>query len=194
MNEPDLVFSGSLIRRGRVHLMSIFLVLAIICLLAIIINLIAGADNLPRGLEGSTPWFGVGLAIFGALSAWVGWTSRIKMRVYKSAQLIIKVQDRVNPLLLEGPFTLKYGYTRIKIPRVPTTTCLLLGLYQGDKCVLSLREEWGTIHGTPDGWPSELPQLEPAPFYDVMAGKLLTRLVSIVEEGKSGSGNETGTG
>jgi hypothetical protein len=183
MDETDLVFSGSLIKSGRVHLMSFFLVLAIICLIAIIINLATGTDNLPRGLEGSTPWFGAGLAFFGGLGAWVGWISRIKMRVYQGARLIIKVEDRMKPLRLEGPFTVKYGYTRVKIPRVPTTTCLLLGLYQKSKCVLSLKEEWGTLHGTPDGWPSELPQLDPAPYYDVMAGKLLTRLVSIVEKG-----------
>lgn len=173
--------------------MSFLLVLAVICLLAIIINLIAGEDKLPRGLEGSTPWFGAGLVLFGGLAAWAGWSSRIKIRVYKGEQVIIKVEDHAKPLLLEGPFTLKYGYTRIKIPRVPTTTCLLLGVYQGDKCVLSLREEWGTIHGTPDGWPSELPQLDPAPFYDVMAGKLLRRLVLVVKEDKSGTSG-TGTG
>jgi hypothetical protein len=181
MDDADLAFSGSLIKRGRGHLMSFLLVLAIICLIAVVINLIAGEDKLPRGLEGSTPWFGAGLAFFGALGAWVGWTSRIKIHVYRGAEVVIKVEDRKKPLLLEGPFTLKYGYTRIKMPRAPTMTCLLMGVYQADKCVLSLREEWGVIHGTPDGWPSELPQLDPAPFYDVMGRRLMNRLISVVE-------------
>ena len=181
MNDAELAFSGSLIKRGKVTLMSILLVFAAICLIAVIINLIAGKDRLPRELVGSTPWFGAGLVLFGALGGWVGWTSRVKIRVYRGAQVIIKVEDRKRPLLLEGPFTLKYGYTRIKMPRAPAITSLLLGVYQGSSCVLSLQEEWGVIYGTPEGWPDKLPRLDPAPFYSVMGRRLLNKLIEVVE-------------
>jgi len=157
--------------------------LAIIPLVAVVVNLFAG-DKLPPELEGSTPWFLGAALVLGAITLWYYFHIRSRVEVVRTRDgVAIRVQGDE---LVREPFRVAYGFERHKIKSgVPATTILVLRVIKDDRLVVSFSEEWGAIHGTPDwpqGWPKVQADAASKGFKILGVGKFLPRLLEQLDD------------
>jgi hypothetical protein len=154
--------------------------LALIPLVMFGVNLFM--KDVPDAVAGLTPWFGGAALVFAAITVAVYLRSRKKAELVRTAAgLSLRVDGEE---IARGPFEVTYGYQKVQIKvGVPRTAVLILGVAAAGKPVASFTEEWGAIHGTPDGWPDKWPQLPPgAPHhFKVLMGKFCAELVRHAE-------------
>jgi hypothetical protein len=158
------------------HALGCLVALAIIPAVAVGVNLVAG-DQLPRELEGSTPYFVAAAVLLGAASAWVYLRSRKRAELVRTGDVLaIRVDGQE---LARSPFQLAYGYQVQKVHRAPATTVLILGVIVDGRCAVSFIEEWGAAYAAPS-WPNGWPAL-PGPAarsFRILAGrKFVTEIV-----------------
>ncbi|MEZ4317384.1 MAG: hypothetical protein R3F61_07760 [Myxococcota bacterium] len=133
-------------------LISVPLILAVV----VVVNLFIGESDLPPEIRGTTPWLVLITVVTGGLAGWFWVRSRIRLAVVRrDGQTFVEVYDPGAPLVLAGPFDVRYGWTSFHMPKAGTQTLLIVGLYDSDGLALSLTETWGTIYSPPHGWPSD---------------------------------------
>jgi hypothetical protein len=177
-NEEEVVVSAWVGSGAASHAIGCLIALAVIPLVAVAVNLFSG-DQLPRGLEGSTPHFAVAAGVFAVAALWFYRRSRKRAEVVRVGDgLAIRVDGQE---IVRSPFELAYGYQKQKIaPRAPRTTVLILGVVVNGACAVSFIEEWGAAYGAPD-WPEGWPQLSGTPrSFRILGGrKFSTELVRL---------------
>ena len=178
----EVLFTASVGTGCGTELLGSLGALAIIPLVAVVVNLFAG-DKLPSELEGSTPWFLGAALLLGAITLWYYFHTRRHIEVRAAPHgVAIWLQGKE---IVRSPFDMAYGYQRHKIQRgVPATSALMLGVITDGRCVISIVEEWGAIHGTPD-WPQQWPKLpgdKHTKHVKILGtSKFLSRLIAEVE-------------
>jgi hypothetical protein len=155
--------------------------LAIIPLVAVVVNLIAGEDQLPDEIQGTTPWFLGAAVLFGGIAFWWYRKTRRRFELVETAKgLEVRV---AGVTLVTTPVELAYGWEKQHIKAGLQITILMLGIIKDGQCVLTLTEEWGAIHGEPEGWKQGWPSLPTGPFsqhYKAMGGRFVADLARIL--------------
>lgn len=155
--------------------------LALIPLVAAGVNLFAG-DQIPRELEGTTPWFVLVGVLFGAVTLIVWNKNRRSLElIERDGELELRIGDDV----YRGPFTVDYAYLMERLKGVPMCH-LTLHVYRAedDAHVVCLQETWGAIHGRPEGWVQDLraPRGAPGPAWQAAAGRFVDDVRRAIED------------
>ncbi len=130
--------------------------LALIPLVAVAVNLFVGEAGLPREVRGTTPWFGAAAVLFGAITAVVWAKTRVRLTVVeRDGERYVEVYDSGAPLVLKGPFDVRYGWAWVPMPQVGRVPLLVVGLYEDDRLVLALSEQRGALYTPPPDWPQD---------------------------------------
>lgn len=188
------VLEGTVSRGAYAHGVGCLLSVALFFLVCVAVALGSG-DDLPQELVGSTPWFVGALAVSCGLAGLAYQKARMPLTVLRrdDGQAVIRIQDPSGVVELCGPFELRYGFFKNPIPgRAPSTTTLVLRIHAEGAPALVVSEEWGAIHGVPEGWDEGYPRpvgTPPAPegqapaarCYQVLAGSFMLELVAELE-------------
>ena len=155
--------------------------LTCIPLVAVVVNLIAGEDQLPTAIQGTTPWFVGATLLFGALTFWLYRSKRKRAELVRTASgLAVRVGGQV---LATAPVTLEYGWEKREIRRGVKITTLVLRILKDGQGAVAFTEDWGMIHGEPEGWPARFPPTRATPFhFTVLHGKFVVELARALGE------------
>lgn len=174
------VFEASVSRPSASTAVGVVAALAITAAVFLGINLWVGEDRLPRELEGTTPWFAAATAGLSAVTFGLWWRSRRRLRVVEvDGRQVLEIDDRP-PVLIEGPFTIRTGWSKVAQPKGPALTQLHVVFVDGDRVPLVLTEFWGAIYGAPP-WPQEVLAVQGEAVYSPAGRAMLVPLVEALE-------------
>jgi len=131
---------------------------AIFAGVALGVNVAMGEEKLPRGLEGSTPFFGVALAVFVVLTVVAHFAIRVRVRVLsreEPARVELEIVDRARSQTVKIAQTSSAWHReRIETGRgsIPNTVLELAILDEERHCPVMLCEELGAAYDAPRNW------------------------------------------
>ena len=151
-----VLFTGSFYRAGTRGWLIAPLLLAILALVCLVVNLAVGPEQLPRGLDAATPWFGVALALAVLLTGLVHVRTVMRLRVGLAGEVLrLELRDRSGVATIAG-FRGVAGWhwgelaTGRRTIRHPILELAIRD--EHGACPVLLREELGVAHGPPAGW------------------------------------------
>jgi hypothetical protein len=176
----QVVFETHVSRPGASTWVGVLAAFAICAAVVLGLNLYIGERQLPRELVGSTPWFGVLFVALSGVTGWVWWRSRRRLVLAAiDGVQVLEIDDRP-PVLLQGPFTIRTGWTRLPQPKGPDMTLLQVVFYDGERVPLVLTETWGALYGTP-GWDEGVVLVEAEASYSPSGLGMVTELVGALD-------------
>lgn len=189
-----VLVQGWVVRPRFTYILVAPAVLAVLCLVALGVNLWNGEEQLPPGIWAATPWFGAGGVGFALVTAVLAWRNAIRVRLVsnEAGERFLEVYDPANALIIPSPMTCKYGYLRHRVDGAGQQTTLLAGVLHEGACRVAFKEVWGTAYSPPEDWPAEVPQLNAPVVYDTLAGSFVADLVAVIGEHSPSAASKPG--